>query len=290
MGAKRLIVNADDFGYGRRISDAIIDCHVNGIITSTSLMTNMPAAEYACQRAKEAPSLGVGVHLTLTVGRPLLPADSVPDLVDQDGRFLGPDEQKRRLWCGRRVAKQVVSEYEAQVQRALDLGISPTHCDSHHGVHKMPLARNALLEAAKRFGIRWGRFQTPGYWSSPDASLGERLVRVYRNARLAPRTVFHCWNRRVAVRSGLRLPDRIVWPSRMIPRRAEPREEFIACLAALGPALSATIMHPGYEDPDVKDSEDFAAVRRSDTEVARDPSIMAAVKQHDIELTSFREL
>src|SRR5699024_3337774 len=68
---KRIIINADDFGYSRAVNWGIIDAHAEGLLTSTTLMTNMPAAEHAFKLGHAHENLGIGVHLTLTCGRPL---------------------------------------------------------------------------------------------------------------------------------------------------------------------------------------------------------------------------
>src|SRR5699024_11986375 len=81
----KLIINADDFGYSRAVNYGIIDAHKKGVLTSTTLMTNMPGAEHAYKLGKEYNHLGIGVHLTLTCGKPLL--DNHQTLVDADGNF-----------------------------------------------------------------------------------------------------------------------------------------------------------------------------------------------------------
>src|SRR5690625_7449709 len=81
---KRIIINADDFGYSRAVNWGIIDAHAEGLLTSTTLMTNMPAAEHAFKLGHEHENLGIGVHLTITCGRQLIAMR--PQLVDAGGR------------------------------------------------------------------------------------------------------------------------------------------------------------------------------------------------------------
>ncbi len=69
MKLKKLIVNADDFGMTEGNTIATIMCHETGILTSTTLMVNMPFAPLAVNLAKRHQNLGVGIHLVLTVGR-----------------------------------------------------------------------------------------------------------------------------------------------------------------------------------------------------------------------------
>ena len=81
----KIIVNADDMGYTRGVTEGIIEGYEKGIVTSTTVMCNMPNAAQAAQRLRSVPGLGTGVHLTLTCGRPLTRAKT---LTDQHGDFL----------------------------------------------------------------------------------------------------------------------------------------------------------------------------------------------------------
>src|SRR4051812_35977187 len=85
--SRQLVVTADDFGISRGVNRGIVEAHRNGLVTSASLMPNLPSAEDALTRATTCPDLGLGLHLTLTAGRPLSPPDRVPTLVDADGQF-----------------------------------------------------------------------------------------------------------------------------------------------------------------------------------------------------------
>ena len=84
---KFLITNSDDFGMNESITDAIIDTHLNGIMTSTTLMVNMQGFDYAVQKAKENPTLGLGIHFNLTEGKPVGSPNFIPDLLDENGLF-----------------------------------------------------------------------------------------------------------------------------------------------------------------------------------------------------------
>jgi predicted glycoside hydrolase/deacetylase ChbG (UPF0249 family) len=101
-----LVVNADDFGMSRGVSEGIIDAHVNGIVTSASLMVNRPGAEHAAALLDVHPSLSVGLHFE---------DDGVHDLDDP---------------------AQATALFAAQLERFRELtGTEPTHIDSHHHVH-----------------------------------------------------------------------------------------------------------------------------------------------------------
>ena len=96
---KRLIVNADDFGRSPGINRGILEAHLRGIVTSTTVMVNCPAAALGLERAlAEAPDLGIGLHITLTAGRPLSPPPAGGPERVQAARLEESDGKARRWW------------------------------------------------------------------------------------------------------------------------------------------------------------------------------------------------
>ncbi|HOA66642.1 MAG TPA: ChbG/HpnK family deacetylase, partial [Phycicoccus elongatus] len=135
-----LVVNADDLGLSRGINAAIRRAHVDGIVTSTSLLTVGRYAADAAAMLRATPSLAAGVHLAL-VGEdpPLLSAREVPTLVDRAGRFpLSYRTFVARAATGRVDLDDVRRELGAQVQAGLDLGLELGHLDTHQHVHLWP--------------------------------------------------------------------------------------------------------------------------------------------------------
>src|SRR5512147_2334323 len=112
--SRKLIVNADDFGRSRGVSGGILRAHRDGIVTSTTAMMNMPGVAHDLLRAtSEAPRLGLGVHLTFTAGRPLMPMEWVRSLVDEHDHFLSQEailQQPTRI-----DADELMAELKAQV-------------------------------------------------------------------------------------------------------------------------------------------------------------------------------
>ena len=124
---RRLIVNADDWGLTRGVSDGILAAHRHGIVSSTTVLVTAPLDREQVARLRDA-GLGVGVHVNLTLGAPLTRGRS---LVDGDGRFV----RDARRAAARVTAADVRAEVEAQVERfESTLKRRPTHLDSHHHV------------------------------------------------------------------------------------------------------------------------------------------------------------
>lgn len=129
---KRLIVNADDYGHTKGTSEGIRRAHNLGIVSSTSVMINRPAARTELEYIKsECPGLGVGLHLVITTGNPVLPPSAVSTLVRPDGSFHKLDGLLEAI--DRIDIDQVSAEWYAQVELFEKVtGQLPDHLDSHH--------------------------------------------------------------------------------------------------------------------------------------------------------------
>ncbi|WP_242161723.1 chitin disaccharide deacetylase [Bacillus cereus group sp. BfR-BA-01522] len=144
----QLIVNADDFDLSEGTNYGIIHGHINGIVNSTTMMMNMPAVEHAVRLANEYPSLGVGVHLVLTAGKPLL--TNVPSLVDEKTGLFHKQSIVREEKFN---PKEVEREWTAQIEKFLSFGLRFTHLDSHHHIHSLPLLHDVMKRLAAKYNV-----------------------------------------------------------------------------------------------------------------------------------------
>ena len=143
---RRLIVNADDFGLTRGVSAGILTAHRHGIVTSTTVLVTADVDRGALAAARDA-GLGMGLHVNLTLGRPLTNARS---LVDASGRFA----RDARRAAQRAAVKDVEREVGAQIDKFLTLvRRGPTHLDTHHHVGLHEPVTGVVLAAAKRLGV-----------------------------------------------------------------------------------------------------------------------------------------
>ena len=147
---KKLIINADDFGLTEGMTKGTIDSHVDGVVTSTTLMMNAPFTEYAIAEAKKYPSLGVGIHLTLTYGRPLVAG--AKSFTDSEGKFLKlaayPDG------FAQVDLEELYREWKAQMELFIDMaGKLPTHVDSHHHVHCDPHHHDVVARLVSEYDL-----------------------------------------------------------------------------------------------------------------------------------------
>jgi hopanoid biosynthesis associated protein HpnK len=151
---KRLIVCADDFGLDQAVNEAVETAHRDGILTCASLMVAAPAAADAVARAKGCPSLRVGLHLVLVDGRPILPPDEVPDLVDASGAF--DDNMVRagfRFFFLPRVREQLAREIGAQFAAFAATGLPLDHANAHKHMHLHPMVASLVMTIGRRYGL-----------------------------------------------------------------------------------------------------------------------------------------
>jgi predicted glycoside hydrolase/deacetylase ChbG (UPF0249 family) len=157
---RKLVVNADDFGFTRDVNQGIVQAHRDGILTATTLMATGAAFDDAVRLARENSSLDIGVHLVL-VGDPPLP-QTVAQLV-------------RAVALGR---IHVYDELRAQVRRILDAGLRPTHLDTHKHTHLLPPVLDAVARLSEEFKIPWVRrpFDFPLTPTGPGVSHAKRII------------------------------------------------------------------------------------------------------------------
>ena len=155
---RQLIVTADDFGAAREVNEAVEAAHRGGILTAASLMVAAPAAADAAARARRLPSLRVGLHLVLVEGRPVLPAGSVPHLVDASGRFRSDMAALGAVIAfSKRARRQLAAEIAAQFEAFRATGLALDHCNAHKHFHLHPVVGRLVAEIGGRFGLRAAR-------------------------------------------------------------------------------------------------------------------------------------
>src|SRR5665647_1358607 len=133
---RRLVINADDFGYSAGVTRGIVEAHAAGSVTSTSMMANGIDWENAVRLARSTRTLDVGVHLNLVQGRPLLRVLSLTDA--RTGELYPLGALARRALAGRIDAGELEAELRAQIERVRSAGIAVTHLDSHRHAHVLP--------------------------------------------------------------------------------------------------------------------------------------------------------
>ncbi|MGA2754742.1 MAG: ChbG/HpnK family deacetylase [Terracidiphilus sp.] len=279
MGA--LIVNADDFGLTSGINRAIIELHSAGLLSSASLMARASATEEAIDLARLTPALGVGCHIVLVDGEPVLPPDQIPTLVDsRTGCFPSSlSTFLARLFTGRIRTAEIEAEAGAQIDFLQQRGVPLTHIDTHKHTHVLPAVLRPLLRAARARGIHAVRNPFEPQWSSRATHRAPwmRLAQVGALRWLEPvcrrildQEAFVTTSGTIAV-AGTGVLDAATLRS---------------LLQSLPPGTWELVTHPGYNDADL---ERVRTRLRTSRDIER--SALIALKEFPaIELISFARL
>ena len=152
---RRLIVNADDYGLSHSVNEAVIRAHREGVLTSASLMVNETGFDEAVALARENPRLGVGLHLTLLMGRSALPPGRIPGLVDSQGRFSNsPVATGMRYFFNRSLREPLRAEIQAQFEKFHATGLTLDHVNAHLHLHLHPVIFKILMDNSDQLRIK----------------------------------------------------------------------------------------------------------------------------------------
>jgi hopanoid biosynthesis associated protein HpnK len=165
MAEKCLIVTADDFGLHTAVNEAVTQASSAGILTAASLMVGAPATDDAVRRARELPRLRVGLHLVLADGWSVLPRETIPALVDRDGRFADRMVSDGfRYFALPAVRRQLESEIRAQFTAFARTGLSLDHVNAHKHFHLHPTVLHMILSIGREFGMTAVRVPCEPLW------------------------------------------------------------------------------------------------------------------------------
>jgi predicted glycoside hydrolase/deacetylase ChbG (UPF0249 family) len=277
----RLIVNADDFGLTAGVNRAIAELHTSGAVTSATLMACAGATGDAIEIARTATTLGVGCHVVLVDGTPVLRPDRIPSLTDpRTGQFWPTlTAFLPRLFTGKIDTSEIEAEVAAQIALLQGRGLVLTHVDTHKHTHMFPAVLRAVLRAARAAGI--GKIRNPfePAWAS-HATARASVMRVAEIAvlrRLRPVCL------RIVVDAGFSTTDGTI---AMAATGVLDPATLSSLLARLQPGTWELVTHPGYNDADLDRVRTRLRASRD-----KEREALAALRQFpQVELISFSQL
>jgi chitin disaccharide deacetylase len=288
---RRLIINADDFGYTAGVNRAIIEAHTRGIVTSSTLMASGRAFNDAIALAKTSTRLSVGCHVVLIDGEPVLPPERLPSLVRSNNGHSFADGLKSfilRALTGRLSAAEIEAETTAQIHKLQLAGVNVSHLDTHKHTHLFSAVLGPVLSAARSCGVRAIRnpfgprrplkssalLARPGLWTRyAEVKLLRKLAAEFRAQAEA---------------AGLQTPDGTLG----IEVTGTLDEKLFRAIAEIIPEGTwEFVCHPGYNDPDLKSANTrLRESREIELRVLTMPEARELLLAHGITLISFRDL
>jgi predicted glycoside hydrolase/deacetylase ChbG (UPF0249 family) len=266
--SKLLILHADDLGVAHSVDAASLDALDKGAITSASIMMPTPWVTEVATYARAHPSADLGLHLTLTAEWEtyrwggVSPADRIPSLLDSTGTFPNDDS----LVATRAKPLEVERELRAQIDRALALGIRPTHLDSHMGsLFTTPELIATYVKVAREYHLPFLALRgDPRSAPQPPLSAQDFLL------------------------------DAVVIAGPEIPR-AQWKEWYLKQIANLKPGFTEMIVHLGHDDAELQavtvNHEPYgSAWRQRDYDVVTSPEFKKALKDNHVILVGWKDL
>jgi len=276
-----LIVNADDFGLTGGVNRAIIELNAAGVLTSATLMARAAASSEAIELALTTPSLGVGCHIVLVDGEPVLPPGKIPSLMERRSASFPASLTTflSRLFTGRIDAREIEAEAAAQIAVLKKRGLDLTHVDAHKHTHMFPAVLRPVLRAARAAGIKAVRNPFEPAWAV-RATAGAAWARCFE-VNLLRKLESRC--RQIIAEEGFTTTDgTIAVVGTGVLNAAAVR----SLLTAMPEGKWELVTHPGYNDADL------ARVRtrlRASRDVEREALITIREFPH-IDLTNFKHL
>ena len=226
-GTKLIIIHADDLGETHAVDAAAIKALQLGTINSASMMVPCPWFPEIADYATSHPDIDFGLHLTLTSERvyyrwgPVAPADKVPSLVDKNGYLYHDWDQHPRI-----DPKDVETELRAQVERALAMGVHPSHLDSHQ--YRLIMNGKELFEAMLHVSHEYKLpiFVTRDWFADHpylQQSLGPNDIVLDHTVTIEP----------------------TVTPEKWV-------EFYVTALRDLKPGVTEFVIHPGFDDEELR--------------------------------------
>jgi hopanoid biosynthesis associated protein HpnK len=242
-------------------------------------MVTGPAAADAVARARRMPSLRVGLHLVLVDGRPALPAQNLPDLVDAGGRFRsGMLKTAVDIFLRPAVRRQLAAEITAQFEAYMSTGLPLDHVNAHKHFHLHPTLGAQVLDIGRRYGVRAMRVP------AEPAGIVARIDPTVRRTSALLAAPWALLLKSRARRHGLVVPDSVfglAWSGAMI----EPR--MAGLLMELPGGMTEIYTHPATSGafegaaPDYRYADELAALTA--------PAIVAAARASGARLGGFAD-
>lgn len=253
MRKKYLIVNADDCNLTPAVTRGIVEAHHQGIVSSTTFLVNLDCRERDILMLKKTDGLGVGLHLNVTLGKPVSASSQIKTLLSES-RFKRPSEYLKK----HPKASEVYLEYTNQIKKFKRVfGCLPTHLDTHHQLHDHPFFMRVLARVAT-----------------------EHKLPVRRSALMHKKN-----HSAFAVRKKLQTTDYLAGD--LDARNYWRKTALLKTLKTLRPGVTEIMCHPARVDKTLMKISSFNADREKELRVMTDEAVIKQIKKTGIELTHY---
>lgn len=288
-----MIINADDFGLSTGTNLGIREAHEKGILTSASLLATTPSLGHALKILKKCPNLGVGIHLSLTLGKPVLGPKKTFKLVNTNGHFYPSFTRLLiKAQTDKEFLNQVKGELDAQINKLISIGVNLDHINSERHTHMIPNIYPLVLDLAKKYRIKYLRipqedfFLASGIFEKVTPFISTNILKflIIRSFSISKRKI-----KKIKF-YGLIYTSRV---NRIVLK---------STLSKIKPGISEILLHPAKFLITKKEKSHMEyrkqkilefmkdKTRVDELHALTDKSIKKFITENNIELTNFREL
>ncbi|EIW19770.1 MULTISPECIES: ChbG/HpnK family deacetylase [Pelosinus] len=279
---KQLIVNADDFGLHELINEAIVESHVAGCVTSTSIMAGGEAFEHAVRLARKHPKLGVGVHLTLVGACPVARGD-IHTLLTKEGAFFPSYGQFIKKYVSGKISRKHVEwELLCQMQRAAGTGIKITHIDSHQHLHALPGLAEVIGRVAREFNVN--KIRIP---AEPIGFLGKGVPDISRLMAKTVLTGCSLLAQSIYKRMGFFFPQHFFG---MMVGGSMRQSSLLHILKGLPEGISEIMVHPGKNTQALEQLFPWGYHWQEEMEALKSKEVLESIKKCEIQLVNYNDI
>ena len=266
--SKLLILHADDLGVAHSENAASFTALDSGWINSASIMMTTPWVTEVAEYAKRNPNADLGLHLTLTSEwetyrwGSVESRDKVPSLHDADGTL----PRQSQTVATRAKIDEVERELRAQVERALAIGIKPTHLDSHMGaLFSTPELMATYVKVARSYRLPFLAYIGAPRFAPPPSPQDKDIIL-----------------------------DAVIIANSQVPED-QWMKFYLDAIKNLKPGLTEILVHLGYDDAElqavtVNHPAYGSAWRQRDVDVLKSAEFRQALKDNKVILVTWREL
>lgn len=266
--AKYLIIHADDAGLCQSENKATIESLRRGIVNSYSIMATCSGFDEIARFAKNNPEFDYGIHLTLTCEwenqrfGPVLPITEVPSLVDEYGHFFKTREKLKNRASNIDIQK----ELEAQINKAYDYGLNPSHIDSH--MYSVGISE-AVFSIYRNLGVQY----------SLPVFMNQEVLSMVTRESLIKKDDF--------------LIDHFFIGNFEDFKNGKLQEYYFKVLDELKPGINILLLHPAYDSEEMKEitvnHPNFGSEWRAiDFDFITSEKAKSKIMKNDIQLIDWR--
>jgi predicted glycoside hydrolase/deacetylase ChbG (UPF0249 family) len=287
---RRLIVNADGFGFTKGINKGIIESIENGVVSSISCNVNFPYIKDVEYIASRYPKISIGLHINVNVGKPVCSPEEIPSLINASGEFWGSEFTRR--FVGRKIkVSDIQKECEAQILKLQGLGVKISHLDGHQNKHLYPGYFGTVLSLGKKYGINRIRCHRRYIFLKNG---NNRTSKIFGYYLTHPRQIvshgYNLFMMGIAENKGFTMADRMISHGYVDESEKYSLDAWIEIIRSLPPGINEIYCHPGYPDAELRKYATYVDGRPLETAVLTSRELSQNIEKEHVEIISFNEI